>query len=96
MATRNIKEPQINFWYKVPPRLDPKYHKLVLRDEVKNMLKDAFSEIAINNGFEIDKMEVGKDYVHLFLSSSPRYSISTVMQCLKVLVLVEYSKSTRK
>ena len=61
----------------------PKYRKLVLRGEVKNTVRHAFNKIAVNNDFEIDKMEVAKDHVHLFLSFPPRYSISKVVGMLK-------------
>jgi len=61
----------------------PKYRKLVLRGEVKNTVERSFNKIAKNNDFEIDKMEVAKDHVHLFLSFPPRYSISKVVGMLK-------------
>ena len=61
----------------------PKYSKLLLRGKVKNTVENAFTNIAAHNDFEIDKMEIAEDHVHLFLSFPPRYSISKVVGTLK-------------
>lgn len=39
--------------------------------------------IADYHDFEIDTMEIAQDHVHLFLSFSPRYSISRAVEMLK-------------
>ena len=61
----------------------PKYRKLVLRGRVAESLKEIFQGTAERYDLEIDTMEVMADHVHLFLSASPKYSPSRVVQILK-------------
>lgn len=61
----------------------PKYRKWILRDDLRDFVRECFNEIAETNEFEIDEMEIAKDHVHLFLGFPPRYSISQVVQRLK-------------
>ena len=61
----------------------PKYRKWILRGDVRERVKELFGEIAKNHEFEIDKMEVADDHVHIFLSWPPRYSIARVVGMLK-------------
>jgi len=43
----------------------PKYRKSILRGEMKERLKEIFSEIAEQYEFEIEEMSVQTDHVHL-------------------------------
>ncbi len=61
----------------------PKYRKWILRGDIRQRVKELFGEIAAHHGIEIDAMEVAEDYVHLFVSFPPRYSISKVVGLLK-------------
>src|SRR3990167_4970796 len=61
----------------------PKYRKWVLQGVIREGAKELFKEIAVHHGFEIEEMEVDKDHVHIFLSFSPKYSISKVVGILK-------------
>ena len=61
----------------------PKYRKWILRDDIRDRVKELFEEISKNHDFEIDTLEVAKDHVHIFLSFPPRYSISRVVGILK-------------
>ena len=61
----------------------PKYRKWVLRGDIREKAKRIFEEISGNHRFEIDTMEVTEDYVHIFLSFPPRYSIARVVGMLK-------------
>ena len=61
----------------------PKYRKWILRDDIRDRVKEVFEEISRNHDFEIDMLEVAKDHVHIFLSFPPRYSISKVVGILK-------------
>ncbi|GAI26488.1 unnamed protein product, partial [marine sediment metagenome] len=45
----------------------PKYGKSILPGEMKEKLKEIFSEIAEQYEFEIEEMSVQKDHVHLFV-----------------------------
>ena len=61
----------------------PKYRKLILRDDIRDRVKEVFEEISRNHDFEIDTLEIAKDHVHIFLSFPPRYSISKAVGILK-------------
>jgi putative transposase len=61
----------------------PKYRKWIVRDDIRDRVKEVFEEISRNHDFEIDTLEIAKDHVHIFLSFPPRYSISKVVGILK-------------
>ena len=61
----------------------PKYRKCIVRDDIRDRVKEVFEEISRNHDFEIDTLEIAKDHVHIFLSFPPRYSISKVVGILK-------------
>lgn len=54
-----------------------------MRGDVRDREKEVFEEISRNHDFEIDRLEVTEDHVHIFLSFPPRYSISKVLGMLK-------------
>ncbi len=55
----------------------------MLRGDIKDRVRSIFEEIAGNNEFAIDTLEMGEDHVHIFLSFPPRYSIAKVVGMLK-------------
>ena len=57
----------------------PKYRRKVLVNGIDNRLKEVFSEISKNKGFDILSMEIMPDHVHLLIDCNPRYGI---MQCV--------------
>jgi len=61
----------------------PKYRKWILREDIRKRVRGIFEEISRNHDFEIDTMEIAGDYVHIFLSFPPRYSIAKVVGMLK-------------
>ena len=61
----------------------PKYRKWILRGDIRESVEKCFKEVAENNDFEIEAMEIAEDHVHIFLGFPPRYSISQVVQRLK-------------
>ena len=61
----------------------PPYRKKVLAGAIEARLKKLFSEIAIQNGFEILANEVRPDHVHLFVSAPPKFSASEVVRLFK-------------
>ena len=61
----------------------PKYRKWILRDDIRDRVREVFEEIVRNHDFEIDTLEIAKEHVHIFLSFPPRYSISKVVGILK-------------
>lgn len=51
-----------------------------IEDEIKQMLHD----IAAENGFSIEHLEIGEDdHVHLFVTAPPKLSITVIVKCLK-------------
>ena len=61
----------------------PKYRKKILVGEIRERVKDLFSEIAERYDFEIDRCEVAEDHIHILLSFPPRYSIAQVVGIIK-------------
>jgi putative transposase len=61
----------------------PKYRKWILRDDIRERVKEIFKEISESHDFEIDTLEISPDHVHIFLSFPPRHSISKVVGMLK-------------
>ena len=56
-------------------------------------MKEIFQEMGINPEFEIEKLEIAKNHVHIFLSFPSRYSITKVVGMLKS---ISASKGLRK
>ena len=67
----------------LPFCLGSQVRKLILQGAVAEGLKEVFEEIAERYELKIGTMEVMEDHVHIFLSSSPRYSPSEVLKLLK-------------
>ena len=61
----------------------PKYRKWVLKDAVREGVRELLQEISHHHGFEIEDMEVVQNHVHIFLSFPPRYSVANVVGMLK-------------
>ncbi len=53
----------------------PKYRKWISRDDIRERARNIFEEVSRNHDFEIDKLEIAEDHVHIFLSFPPRYNI---------------------
>lgn len=57
-----------------------KWMTVALEDEVKQILHD----IAAENGFCIEHLEIGlDDHVHLLISAPPKLSVTAMVKCLK-------------
>ena len=78
----------------------PKYRKCIVRDDIRDRVKELFEEISRNHDFEIDTLEIAKDHVHIFLSFPPRYSISKAVGILKSIsgsvIFQEHSEVKKK
>ncbi|MCK9461352.1 MAG: IS200/IS605 family transposase [Proteobacteria bacterium] len=62
----------------------PKYRKKLFEDGlIRERAAEMLREISEEYGFEIDKLEVAVDHVHVLLSFPPKYSISEVVRTLK-------------
>ena len=61
----------------------PKYRKWILRDEIRESVKELFTEILLARDCEIIEMEIAKDHVHIFTSIPPKYSVGSIVRVLK-------------
>jgi len=61
----------------------PKYRKMILREEIAKRVEEVFGEIAEAYEFEIERMAVVGDHVHIFLSAPPKYAPGEIVRILK-------------
>ena len=62
----------------------PKYRKKLFGQEyLRKRAKELFREIAEEDEFIIEELEVAADHVHILISFPSRYAISTVVKTLK-------------
>ena len=61
----------------------PKYHRRVLRGKVASRLYQLFKECCQINGWEIKKISIQYDHIHLLIQINPRDSIAHTMHYLK-------------
>jgi len=61
----------------------PKYRKMILREEIAKRVEEVFGEIAEAYEFEIERMAVVGDHVHVFLSAPPKYAPGEIVRILK-------------
>ena len=61
----------------------PKYRKMKLSEEIAKRVEEVFGEIAEVYEFEIDRMAVVEDHVHIFLSAPPKYAPGEIVRILK-------------
>ncbi len=70
----------------------PKYRKHLLTGTLEKQLKETLNNIAIANQFNIVNIEIMPDHLHLFISSSPKIPIQTIVQKLKGISSFELRK----
>ena len=61
----------------------PKYRKMILRDDISKRVEEVFREVAKVYEFDIERMAVVEDHVHIFLSAAPKYSPGEIVRVLK-------------
>ena len=61
----------------------PKYRKWVLKEKVRDAVKELFQEILAARDCEIKEIEIAQDHVHIFTSIPPRYSVGEIVRVLK-------------
>jgi putative transposase len=61
----------------------PKYRRKVLTGQIEIRLKELLNEKSIEHGWEIEKMEVMPDHVHVFIKVTPSDSPVFVVSQLK-------------
>jgi putative transposase len=61
----------------------PKYRKWILKEKVRDAVKEIFREVLAARDCEIAEMEIAEDHVHIFASIPPRYSVGEIVRVLK-------------
>ena len=61
----------------------PKYRKWILKEKLRDTVKELFEEILTARDCEIEEMEVAEDHVHIFTSIPPKYSVGEMVRVLK-------------
>ena len=61
----------------------PKYRKMILREDISKRVEEVFREIAKVYEFDIERMAVVEDHVHIFLGAPPKYSPGGIVRVLK-------------
>ncbi len=60
-----------------------KYRKQVFTGKAADDLKELLLQIAQENNFSIEQMEVMPDHVHLFITATPNHLIASMVKALK-------------
>ena len=61
----------------------PKYRKMIMRKDISKRVEEIFQEMGNVYEFEIEKMAVVEDHVHIFLGAPPKYSPGEIVRILK-------------
>ncbi len=61
----------------------PKYRKMILREDISKRVEGVFKEVAKVYEFDIERMAVVEDHVHIFLLAPPKYSPGEIVRILK-------------
>ena len=61
-----------------------KYRNKWMTAAIEDEIKQLFCDIAAENGFSIDHVEIGlDDHVHMLVSAPPKISVTVIVKCLK-------------
>ncbi len=61
----------------------PKYRKMILREDISKRLEEVIREVANVYEFDIERMAIVEDHLHIFLGAAPKYSPGEVVRILK-------------
>ena len=61
----------------------PKYRRKILTGEIETRCKELLLERTNVNGWQIEKLEVMPDHIHLFIKATPSDSIAHIVSQLK-------------
>ena len=81
----NISKNHKKYFLKIHLILVCKYRTKLLIGQIENEIKKYIIEICSESNFGIDIMETDKDHIHLLLDITPNYSISSIVNRLKVI-----------
>ena len=60
-----------------------KYRYQVLEKSIQMRLREIIRQTCEKNGIQIIKGNIGKDHVHILISSPPQHSVSKIVQMIK-------------
>lgn len=61
-----------------------KYRNKWMTADIEEEIKKILHDIATENGFSVDHIEIGlDDHVHLLVSAPPKLSVTVIVKCLK-------------
>jgi len=60
-----------------------KYRKPILVNQVADDIKELLLQIAKDNDFTIEQIEVMPDHVHLFITATPNHLVASMIKALK-------------
>lgn len=60
-----------------------KYRKPVLKEEIETSMRELLLQIAQDNNFAIESMEIMPDHIHLFVTATPNHLIADMIKALK-------------
>ena len=61
----------------------PKYRRKVLYQELRKALGEVFRQLAAQKEAKVEEGHLLLDHVHMLLSIPPKYSVSSVVGCIK-------------
>src|SRR5699024_12742608 len=62
-----------------------KYRKVIFTtDEMRTEMKNILLNIAKNNDFEVNSLEVTPDQVHMLISFKPKYAAASIVKAITV------------
>lgn len=61
----------------------PKYRRRVIVGDIESRLKELLIEKSNNNGWNIEKLEIMPDHIHIFIKATPSDSIGHIVSQLK-------------
>ena len=88
---RSAAHVRYNLWYHFV--WSPKYRHRVLKEkEVKSFIWEVLKEIAERYEFDVSRVAVDDNHVHVFMSAPPRYSPAEVAMVMKGITAREIFK----
>ena len=71
----------------------PKYRKSILKEQLRDTVKQLFEEILEIRDCQVEEIEVAEDHVHVFTSIPPKYSVGEIVRALKYISAKEIFRS---
>lgn len=60
-----------------------KYRHKIIKNHIEKRLKELLYDIARDNGFTIEEMEIDSDHIHILIDCKPQHYIPNMIKALK-------------